>query len=189
MSNTEFNVGDPVKVYHEDPIYEFYILGRIISINHYVDKVKYSVLYYSKNNSNLQTIREVEKDRLKSFPEGNFAGCPSHSITMEYVDDLVRKERQSEGTPIKNMQIGGECTLTVVYQDDSEDSHWSFEEGENDTVILTTPEGEEVLTEEELEEHNVDHIVFMDTYTLWSKNTEDDVEYRASTDPRMPPRE
>ena len=72
------------------------------------------------------------------------------------------------GTPIKKMQLGGECRITAVFEDGTEES-WYFEE--NDGIVTYTDDDDnEITTEEELRERGVDHIIFSDTYTIWDTN-------------------
>lgn len=194
MPKETLNVGDAVRVYAPNVIdSQLYIIGRVVHIDYEETdeiRIKYGIIYYGKQSDEIATITMPE-GVVNLLQNQNPPGCPSHSFTMDYVDKLVRMERQSEGTAIKNMKIGGECALTAIYQDGREEKGWSFEEMEGNTVMLIDSEDNEIFTEEELKELGVEEIHLTDNYTLWnqSEDKDDDVEYRASTDPRMPSRE
>ena len=96
--NTELHVGDAVKVYAPPPYYEYYIIGRIIYIetNEKEDMYEYGVLYYGRHRGDPQNsllTLHTPSCNIKKMPVEHPPSCPSHSFTMDYVDELIEKER------------------------------------------------------------------------------------------------
>ena len=91
--NTEFQITDPVKVYHPDPKSEFFLIGRIVYIDTHqnTDRKEYGVLYYPRHSKDVAVIHAAES-LLKKMPIENPPSCPSNSVTNDYIDQIVRKE-------------------------------------------------------------------------------------------------
>ena len=93
--NSKYNVGDAVKIYGSDFHSEYYIIGRIIHIDHFKDKNEYGVIYYKRDTNETLTMQapehQIEKILLKNLP-----GCPSHSFVMNYIDEQAEWKRDIE---------------------------------------------------------------------------------------------
>ena len=94
--NTEFQVTDPVKVYHPDPKSEFFLIGRIVYIDTHqnTDRKEYGVLYYPRHSNDVDLIHAAES-QLRKMPIENPPSCPSNSFTNDYIDEIVRKENKT----------------------------------------------------------------------------------------------
>ena len=93
-NNTEFQVTDPVKVYHPDHISQFYMIGRIVYIDTDKKGNEYGVLYYERHSSDLLVMHATE-DRLRKMPVENPPGCPSNSMAHAYIEDIIQKENDA----------------------------------------------------------------------------------------------
>ena len=89
--NTEFQVTDPVKVYHPDPHSQFYIIGRVVYIDTHEGRNQYGILYYGRHCSDLLVMHAAE-DRLRKMPVENPPGCPSNSAAHANIEDRIQKE-------------------------------------------------------------------------------------------------
>ena len=171
LENEKFNVGDAIKVFAPTPNSPFYLVGRIIYIDEINDEYEYGIIYYGRNSKIL--VIHVTAHRTKTSPVPNPPSCPSHGFTMDYVNEMVEREKSEtqqtrSGTLIKNMQIGGECGITAIFKDGREATDWSFEEDHNRELTLTDSENNEITTEEELRELGIEQIDIYESYTLWS---------------------
>ncbi|MXV73438.1 hypothetical protein F4Z99_04065 [Candidatus Poribacteria bacterium] len=95
MSNSNFNVGDAVKVYGSGHYSEYYIIGRIIHIDYKKGGNEYGVLYYARNKTPLQDLLTVQasEHQIRKMPVENPPCCPSHGFVMDYVDEIAENER------------------------------------------------------------------------------------------------
>ena len=92
--NTEFQVTDPVKVYHPDTRSQFYLIGRIVYIDTHKGKNQYGVLHYAKHTKKLQVMPATE-NRLRKMPVENPPGCPSNSTAHAYIEDMIAKDNDA----------------------------------------------------------------------------------------------
>ena len=95
MSNLNLNVGDAVKVYAPGYQNEYFIVGRIIHIDYEKNGIEYGVIYFARNKKPCQDLLTVQAPeyRVKKMAVENPPSCPSHSFVMDYVDEIVEKER------------------------------------------------------------------------------------------------
>ena len=91
MNISIFNVGDAVKVFAPTPNSPFYLVGRVIYIDEINSQYEYGVIHYGRD-SNILVIH-VTADRTEASPVPNPPSCPSHGFTMDYVDEIVEREK------------------------------------------------------------------------------------------------
>ena len=96
MKQPKFHVGDAVKVYGPSLQSELYLYGRIIHVDHPTNEsisqtFKYGVLFYGRHTKDFK-VMEAFETRLEEPFNPNPGGCPSYSITMDYIDEICQDE-------------------------------------------------------------------------------------------------
>ena len=127
----ELQVTDPVQVYCNYPYDQFYILGRIVYIDtpsetHEKDK-EYGVLFYDRDNDDFKVIH-VNEHKIRKLIAKHPAGCPTHSITIAYIDEIVEKERNGspQQEPSKHCTEALQCIQKAIEIDASTGPRQAF---------------------------------------------------------------
>ena len=88
MSKNHWDIGDCVRAYGPENNSDYYVYGRIVYIDTYQEKPReYGVLHYNRKKELIVTC--VPENQITRPPVPNPPSCPSHSFTMDYVDEIV----------------------------------------------------------------------------------------------------